>query len=115
MPEEAQVLSDPLIAQALAIVQANRAGSIPLLQRRLAVDPLTAEALLQAIAKETGVIQRLPGGVYTYTPPAIARELDALRAFARQALSASQDRLLDNAALTALAAAHGLAPQVDEA
>ncbi|MCY0852430.1 hypothetical protein [Cupriavidus sp. D39] len=73
MPKEAQVLSDPLIAEALAIVQANRAGSIPLLQRRLAVDPLTAEALLQAIANETGVIQRLPGGVYTYTPPAIAR------------------------------------------
>lgn len=113
MPKEVRPAT--LVAQALAVIHANRAGSIPLLQRRLAIDTATAEALLQTIASETDVIRRLPGGVYSYTPPEIAKELDALRAFAKQALSASQNRLLDNAALTALAAAHGLAPQVDDA
>ncbi|MDW3683229.1 hypothetical protein RA280_16010 [Cupriavidus sp. CV2] len=113
MAEDA--LPATLVAQAIAIVHANRAGSIPLLQRRLAIDAKTAEAILGTIATETGAIQRLPGGVYSYTPPAIAKELDALRAFARQALSASRDQHLDNAALTALATAHGIAPQVDEA
>ncbi|SCU77456.1 conserved hypothetical protein [Cupriavidus necator] len=99
---------DAAYAEALSLVHAHRAASVPLVQRHLRIGYDAARRLLARMARETTFVRPMPSGLYIYAPEPLANELKSLHGFIADVLARSAQGPLDPDTIRSLGEMHAL-------
>ncbi|MDK3022913.1 DNA translocase FtsK [Cupriavidus taiwanensis] len=99
---------DAAYAEAISLVHAHRAASVPLVQRHLRIGYDAAWRLLARMARETTFVRPMLSGLYIYAPEPLANELKSLHGFISEVLARSAQGSLDPDTIRALGDKHAL-------
>ncbi len=93
---------------AIRLVHAHRAASVPLVQRHLRIGYDAARRMLARMSRETTFVRPMLSGLYIYAPEPLANELKSLHGFIADVMTRSAQGPLDPDTIRSLRDKHAL-------